>query len=788
MEYGLFDNNAKEFIINKYDTERPWINYISNGSYCSLISQTGGGYSFWREPKFNRITKHRYDNIPQDRPGKYLYFRDMESGEYWSNGWQPVMKEPEAWQARHGLGYSVITSTYNKISTSASYFVPGQEDMEVWIIKITNNDSKTRKIKVTPYVEFSLFNALDEYLSYPNLRFFCDAEYSKDLNAILYFMHHHSWMNLGKVFMGLSIPISNVTMDRRLFLGKYGSETNPEVIITGKEDSKPVYGSDCVGAPEVDLELKPGQSIEFTVMLGVDNNKPGRVKELMAKYSNVDTAKKEMQAVKSKWENLLGNFHINCPDQDINDMTNIWHQYQLKVTFDWSRWASYYHTGTSSGIGFRDTNQDSLGMLHIAPELVRDKILLLAKNMYEDGHSYHSFFPEGGVADDRKYGDDHIWINTSTYHYVCETGDLSILDEVVPFIEGSTGTLFEHLVRSIEYALTVTGHHGLPKMFFADWNDCLNNICLKEKGEKGVSVMVAQQAYQFGNYLLQLAKWSKKEDRVKELPAKLENLKKVLNDVTWDGEWYTRAYTDEGRVIGGKESGEGQIFLNTQSWAVFANVADKEKGEKCMDSVYTLLNSEYGIKLLHPPFTSFPMDIGSTIHYPAGIKENAGIFCHANTWAIIAETLLSRGERAMQYYKQILPPLVAKKIGYDRYRVEPYVYCQFITGPDHQNHGAASHSWLTGTAVWTFVALSQYILGVKPTLDGLIVNPCIPKDWPGFEVNRKFRDAQYEIKVKNPSKVNSGVKKITLNGKELSSNVIPVQPAGSKNLVEVELG
>ncbi|MFA5878543.1 MAG: hypothetical protein WC860_00005, partial [Candidatus Margulisiibacteriota bacterium] len=340
----------------------------------------------------------------------------------------------------------------------------------------------------------------------------------------------------------------------------------------------------------------------------------------------------------------------------------------------------------------------------------------------------------------------------------------------------------------IEYALTVTGHHGLPKMFFADWNDCLNNICLKEKGEKGVSVMVAQQVYQFGNQLLELAKWSKKEERIKDLSAKLENLKKILNEVTWDGSWYTRAYTDDGRVIGGKESGEGQIFLNTQSWAVFAGVSNQERGLKCMDSVYTELNSEYGIKLLSPPFTTFPTDIGSTIHYPAGIKENAGIFCHANTWAIIAETLLKRGDRAMQYYKQILPPLVAKKIGYDRYRVEPYVYCQFITGPDHQSHGSASHSWLTGTAVWTFVALSQYILGIKPTLNGLNINPCIPAEWPKFEVNRKFRDADYEIKVSNPNNVCSGIKKITLNGKTLNSCLVPVQPVGSKNLVEIELG
>ncbi len=788
MEYGKFDNPNKEFVIYKYDTERPWINYISNGSYCSLISQTGGGYSFWREPKFNRITKHRYDNIPQDRPGKYLYLKDLESGDYWANGWQPVMKTPEKWEARHGLGYTVITSTYNKIATSVSYFVPGEDDVEVWIMKITNEDTKTRKIKVTPYVEFSLFNALDEYLSYPNLRFFCDAEFSKPDNAILYYMHHHSWMNLGKVFMGASIPINGWTVDRRLFLGQYGSETAPEVIVSGKDREVPVYGSDCVGAPSFELELKAGETKEFTVILGVDNNKKGQIKELITKYSDVAKAKKDMLAVKEKWEKVLGNFYVDCPDQDINDMTNIWHQYQLKVTFDWSRWASYYHTGTSSGIGFRDTNQDSLGMLHIFPHLVRDKILLLAKNMYEDGHSYHSFFPEGGVADDRKYGDDHIWINTSTYHYICETGDLSILDEVVPFIEGSTGDLFEHLKRSIEYALTVTGHHGFPKMFFADWNDCLNNICLKEKGQKGVSVMVAQQVYQFGYQLIQLAKWAKKEDRVKGLADKLEDLKKRLNDITWDGEWYTRAYTDEGRVIGGKESGEGQIFLNTQSWAVFSGVADEKRGEECMDSVYKHLNSEFGIKLLDPPYESFPYDIGSTIHYPAGIKENAGIFCHANTWAIIAEALLKRGDRAMQYYKQILPPLVSKKIGYDRYRLEPYVYCQFITGPDHQNHGQASHSWLTGTAVWTFVALSQYILGVKPTFEGLSVNPCIPKEWDGFTVQRKFRDADFDIRVKNPNKVNTGIKKITLNGKELTSNVVPVQPKGSKNVVEVELG
>ena len=786
MEYGFFDSAAKEYVINTYDTERPWINYLSNGRYTTLLSQTGGGYSFWKDPKSCRITKYRFDNQPQDRPGRYLYLRDQETGQYWANGWQPVLKNPEKWEARHGLGYSVIASQTDKIESSVTYFIPNDDDCEVWVTTIKNNDSRVRKLKVTPYVEFALFNAADEYTAYFNLRYFNDAKFEPDMNGLYYFMHF-TWMDMGRVFMGLSEKITGYTLDRRHFIDKYRSEENPEAIETGKDHNTPVFGSDCCGAPSFEITLNPGEELKFSLVMGVDNNVEGRAKELISKYSNFTTCELELEKVRAKWNSLLSNFNITCPDTDINDMANVWNQYQAKVAFDWSRWASYYHTGTYRGLGFRDTSQDCLGTLHTFPELVREKIILLAKNMYEDGHAYHCFFFDG-TGDATKYGDDHLWIINAVYNYLAETGDKSIIDEVVPYIEGSTGTIFEHMRRAVDYAFRESGPHGFPKMFFADWNDCLNNVCRKEKGEKGESVMVAMQLYQFGNQLIDIAKWVGKTDEVQDLVIKFEELRARINDIAWDGEWYTRAYTDDNNVLGSKTSEEGKIYLNTQSWAVFSGVADEKRATAAMDSVHSKLNSKVGIKLLDPPYTKFPQDVGSVIHYPGGIKENAGIFCHANTWAIIAECLLKRADKAMQYYTQILPPKVSKAIGHERYRVEPYVYCQFITGPDHPNHGAASHSWLTGTSVWSFVAISQYILGIRPTFDGLLIDPCVPKEWPEYEVRRVYRGATYNFKVTNPTNVTHGVKSITLNGKLIQATTLPIMPVGSVNTVEVVLG
>jgi len=784
--YGKFDTDHNEYVIFKYDTERPWINYISNGRYCSLISQTGGGYSFWKEPKQNRITKYRYDAHPQDRPGKYLYIKDLENDELWSNGWQPIMKTPDAWECRHGLGYTKISSAYSDIHTQTTYFVPKDDDCEVWMTVLKNNSQNTRVLKITPYVEFSLINASDEYAAYPNLRYFNDASFSEDLNAILYHIHFN-WMEMGKIFFGSSEKITGYTVDRRAFLGAYGSETAPEVVLSGEDHNQPVFGSDCVGAPSFTIRLEPGEEKQFNMVIGVDKRDAENARRIIKKYSDFELAKAACLAVKKDWEALLSRFKVETPDSDVNTMMNIWNQYQNKVTFDWSRWASYYHTGTYRGIGFRDTSQDSLGALHILPEAVHQKIHLLAKNMFEDGHAYHCFFFDG-TGDDKKYGDDHLWIINAVYAYINETGDLGILDEEAPYIEGSKGSIFDHCVRAVEYAFRESGPHGLPKMFFADWNDCLNNICLKEKGEKGESVMVAMQLVQFGNYLVEMAKWAGKADEVATISEKLAALKIRINEVTWDGDWYTRAYTDEGRAVGAKSSGEGQIFLNAQSWAVFSGVADQKRGVSCMDSVYDKLNSPYGIKLIDPPYRSFPLDIGSVIHYPEGIKENAGIFCHANTWAIIAETKLRRPERAFQYYRQILPPAVAKKIGYDKYRVEPYVYCQFITGPDHPNHGSASHSWLTGTAVWSFVAMSQYILGIRPTYHGLLIDPCVPANWSGYTVDRVFRGASYRITVSNRAGKSVGVSSLKLNGVTIEGALIPPQAEGSFSEVEVVIG
>jgi len=751
MDYGGFSRDKKEFIINRFDTPTPWINYLCNGKYAALISQTGGGYSFFEDPKYQRITRYRYNNVPLDRPGRYVYLRDSDTGEYWSAGWQPVCRAPDAWECRHGLGYTKISSANEGISSEVTYFVPQDDNLEVWSIGITNAGKKKRTITATPYAEFALFDASEEFMFHPNLHYFSMAEYDSRDKAIYYSFYNKKKEYFKRNFSRAFFAVTNRAVrgydcEREAFIGRYHSETNPEAIKSGRHKNSKVAGGNVIGALSVRLELKPGERKEVTVVLGVDayENKltPDRI---LRKYSDESHVSHELERVKKYWEEYTSKLKVETPDAAVNANINTWNQYQSRTTFDWSRYASLmYNTGTGRGIGFRDTSQDTLGVVHAIAPQVKEKILLLAKNMYEDGHAYHLFYPTVGTGEPKKYSDDHLWIIPSVYSYICETGDYSILEDKAPYIEGSSGTVYEHMVRAVNYTLANCGPHGLPRMFYADWNDCLNDIDRKGRGE---SVWVAMFLCYVAKQMAGLAEELEKTGDAKGFTRIYDEMKQRINNTAWDGEWYMRAFTDDGRPVGSKECEEGKIHINTQSWAVLSGVAGRARGIKCMDSVKKYLDTDLGIRICWPSYTSSPEDIGSLINYPAGIKENGAIFCHANTWAVIAEAMLGRADRAFGYYHKLLPVVAAKKAGAETYRVEPYVYSQFLFGPDHPQFGRGSHSWLTGTSAWMFRAFTDWILGVRATLDGLMIDPRLPASWDGFTMKRSFRGKQYDINV-----------------------------------------
>lgn len=771
MDYGGFSKDSREFIINRFDTPTPWINYLCNGKYAALISQTGGGYSFFEDPRYQRITRYRYNNVPLDRPGRYVYLRDAASGEYWSAGWQPVCKTPDAWECRHGLGYTSISSAYDKIQSAVTYFVPLDDNLEVWFIELTNTSEKKRSITVTPYAEFALFDASEEFMFHPNLHYFSTAEYDSRDKAIYYSFYNkrkgYFQRNFSKAYFSITnSPVSGYDCEREAFIGKCRSEKNPEGMKTGKHKNSAVIGGNVIGCLSTYLELEPGEEKRVIVVLGVDayENKltPDKI---LRKFSDEEHIAYEFDRVKKYWEEYTSKLSVDTPDPLVNANINIWNQYQSRTTFDWSRYASLmYNTGTGRGIGFRDTSQDTIGVVHTIAPQVKDRIKLLARNMYEDGHAYHLFFPTVGTGDPKKYSDDHLWIIPAVYSYICETGDYSILDEKVPYIEGSGGTIYDHMVRAIDYTLANVGPHGFPRMFYADWNDCLNDIDKKGKGE---SVWVAMFFCYVAKQMAELAGEIEKPKDAKNFTEIYDDMKKKVNDIAWDGEWYIRAFTDEGNPIGSKSCEEGKIHINTQSWAVLSGVAGRERGLKCMDAVKKFLDTDLGIRICWPSYSSNPDDVGSLINYPPGIKENGAIFCHANTWAIIAEAMLGRPDQAFDYYHKLLPTVASKKVGIDRYKVEPYVYCQFLFGPDHPQFGRGSHSWLTGTSAWMFRAFTDWILGVRATLDGLIIDPRIPSSWDGFKAKRHYRGVTYDINVRRASKTET---KIEVNGSPWQAN------------------
>jgi cellobiose phosphorylase len=781
MKYGSFDDERREYVIARPDTPQPWINYLGVNEYCGLISNTAGGYSFHKDPRERRILRYRYNNVPVDRPGRYIYVRDDASGDYWSGSWQPVLKDLSKYryECRHGLSYTVISSAYAGITTETTYLVPLGENLEIWRIRVGNTSKKKRAISLFTYVEFCLWDAVNDMTDFQYNLNIGQTKYRG--NAIYHVTNHHAHQPCFAWFWS-SKAVASWDGVRQAFIGPYRSESNPIAVEKGRCHGELAVGWGPVAGLHVRLALDPGEQEEVTFMLGCGETL-GEEKPFMAKYRRRGAVDAELAKLRAYWDDSLGRFTAHTPDPAVNSMVNIWNQYQCRTTFNWSRSASYYESGIGRGMGFRDSNQDVLGFVHQIPLLARQRLIDIAGTQFPEGRAYHQYSPLTKKGNGEGFGDDHLWLIIAVSAYARETGDIGLLDELVPYNDGSSATMYEHLCRALKYSGGNTGWHDLPKIGNADWNDCLN---LKGPNEKAVSVMIAEMYVMAATLLGELAERhgrSAEGDKFRRLGGEMA---RRINETCWDGEWYLRAFDDAGSPVGTARAEEGRIWLESQTWAVLSGAADPERGRTCMDSVQKHLATKHGIVLFAPGYTVYHPELGYVSVFPRGLKENAAIFCHTNPWAMIAETTLGRGDAAFSYYKAILPSQSNERA--DLRGTEPYVYAQMIAGREHKDFGQAKNSWLTGTASWNFVAVSQHILGVRPEMDGLRVDPCIPPTWRGFTATRVFRGDTYRISVSNPRRVSKGVARMIVDGAAREGNLVPIFGDGAIHHVEVELG
>ena len=812
MKFGHFDDANREYVITTPRTPLPWINYLGCNSYFTLISNTCGGYSFYKDAKLLRITRYRYNNVPADNNGKYFYIKDGDT--VWNPGWQPVKTELDSYECRHGIGYSKWNSKKNGIKASMLSFVPMDDTCEIHQIRLTNDTDTKKDIQLFSYVEWCLWNADDDSRNFQ--RNFSTGEVEVIDSTIYHKTEYRERRNHYAVF-SVNTKIDGFDTSRDAFFGAYRDNSNPEAIfVNGQCSGSIAHGWAPVGVHQINVTLEPGETRSYVFVLGYCENpdndkwesknviKKDPANRLLAKYKTDEDVEKAFAALNDYWNNLLSIYTLESNNDKVNRMVNIWNQYQCMVTFNMSRSASYFESGIGRGMGFRDSNQDLLGFVHLIPERARERIIDIASTQFENGSAYHQYQPltkRGNSDIGSGFNDDPLWLIAGVSAYVRETGDTSILNEQVPYDNdmSKATTLMEHLKRSFDFTVNNKGPHGLPLIGRADWNDCLNLNCFSEhpgesfqcfgpsEGPVAESVFIAGMFVKYGEEYAQLAELlgdtAEAERARKEVKVMYDA---VLKD-GWDGEWFVRAYDAYSHKIGSKECEEGKIFIESNGFCSLAGIGVKEGlAQKALDSVKEHLDCEYGVMILQPAYTVYHLELGEISSYPPGYKENAGIFCHNNPWVSIAETVIGRGDRAFEIYKKTCPAYT-EEIS-EIHKTEPYVYCQMVAGADAYIPGEGKNSWLTGTAAWTFCNISQYILGVYPTHKGLSVDPCVPHGFGDFKITRKFRGVTYNISVKNPSDVEKGVKSMTVDGTAVDGCVIPFD-ASKKNVdVEVVMG
>jgi cellobiose phosphorylase len=811
-QFGHFDDANREYVITEPRTPWPWINYLGNEDFFSLISNTAGGYSFYKDAKFRRLTRYRYNGVPMDAGGRYFYIND--NGTVWNPGWKPCKTELDSYECRHGMNYTKIAGAKNGISANLLFFVPLNTHAELTKLTLKNTTDKVKTFKLFSFIEWCLWNAATDMENFQ--RNFSTGEVEIDGSTIYHKTEYKERRN-HYAFYHVNAPIDGFDTDRESFLGLYNGFDEPQVVLEGKPRNTVAHGWSPIASHYFELTLQPGESRDFVFMLGYVENEQDdkweskgvinkrKAREMMAKFDTAEKVDAAFDELRAYWDNLLNIYTVKSGDDRLDRMVNIWNQYQCMITFCFSRSASFFESGIGRGMGFRDSNQDLVGFVHQIPRRARQRIIDIASTQFADGGCYHQYQPltkRGNNDIGGGFNDDPMWLIFGTIAYIKESGDLSILDEPVPFdnVPGSEKSLMHHLTVSFDHVVNNLGPHGLPLIGRADWNDCLNLNCFsmdpnesfqttenKTEGSKAESLMIAGQFVIYGQDYVDLCRHIGMNDEADRAQKHVDAMIEAVKKNGWDGEWYLRAYDYYGNKVGSHENKEGKIFIESQGWCTMAGIGLKDGlVKKSLDSVKKYLDCEHGIVLNNPAFTEYVVEYGEISSYPAGYKENAGIFAHNNPWVIIGETVLGRGDEAWEYYKKICPAYLQDK--QELHKVEPYVYSQMTAGKDAFRPGEAKNSWLTGTAAWNWYAITQFILGIKPDYDGLAVDPCVPKDWKHYEVNRKFRGADYHITVLNPSGVNHGVKSLTVNGTAVEGNVVPMQAEGTTNEVVVTLG
>ena len=818
-KYGHFDDAHREYVITDPKTPWPWINYLGNEDFFSLISNTAGGYSFYMDAKFRRITRYRYNNVPMDNDGRYFYIKDGDT--VWNPGWKPCRTPLDFYETRHGMSYTRITGRKNDVEASVLFFVPLHTWGEVQKMTLKNLGNEVKKLKVWSFQEWCLWNGATDMENFQ--RNFSTGEVEVE-GSVIYHKTEYRERRNHYSFYSVNTPIQGYDTDRETFVGLYSEKSMPDVVAEGTPRNSWAHGWSPIASHYIEVELQPGEHKDLIFLLGYVEEKQEQkwiapdgsfsdkdgldmvinktqAKNMIAAFDTTEKVDKAFAQLQAYWDNLLGIYVAKTGNDKLDRMVNIWNQYQCMVTFNMSRSASFFESGIGRGMGFRDSNQDLVGFVHQIPERARQRIIDIASTQFPDGGCYHQYQPlskRGNNDIGGGFNDDPCWLIFGTTAYIKETGDFSILDEMVPFDNqpGSEVTLFEHLKISMDHVIKNLGPHALPLIGRADWNDCLNLNCFSwdpnesfqttennSEGSKAESLMIAGLFVVTAKDYVELCQQIGKNDEATRMQKAIDAMITAVKKHGWDGEWFLRAYDFKGNKIGSNENEEGKIFIESQGWCTMAGIG-LEEGlcDKALDSVKERMECEHGIVLNNPAYTHYHVEMGEISSYPEGYKENAGIFCHNNPWVIIGETVAGRGNDAWKHYTKILPSYVEEKYQ-TLHKVEPYVNCQMVAGKDAARPGEGKNSWLTGTAAWMWYTVSEFILGVKPTYNGLLIDPCLPETAKEYSVTRRFRGAEFNIHVTNPNGSQKGIKSLVVDGKPVDGNIVPFSEG--KHNVEV---
>jgi len=798
MQYGYFDDARKEYVVTKPNTPKSWSNYLGDTRYGAIITNNAGGYSFFRSSVQGRFMRLKFNTVPLDQPGRYIYLHDKDNKDFWSGSWQPVGKPLDTYKSecRHGSAYTIISSEYTGIKTETLYFVPMGQDFEVWRVKVTNDSGKKRSLRAFTYVEFaSNWNMHDDQNNLQYTQYIIKTSYADgfvDHGSNLFIpVDPENFQNKDQArhsFIGVvGQAVTGFDSDRDKFIGDYHTYANPLSVVNGQCSNSLTEGDNGCGTLQMEIDLEPGETKEFTVILGigaaaVEGKKAASVVATPAKVDE------EFQKVVAYWHGRIEGLTAQTPDAGFNSMINMWNPFNNLITFAWSRAASLIYSGERDGLGYRDTIQDMIGVLHNIPEEAIGRLELMITGQNSNGGAMpvvkpyaHKPGSETPTPEKDFRSDDCMWLFNTIPAYVKETGDINFYDKVLPYSDKGEGTILDHLRRAIQFNLDRLGAHGLPCGLHADWNDCL------VLGAKGETVFVAMQLrYAMTVYANICEMLGGKQSEIDWVKGVLATLDTNIEKHAWDGEWYLRAYKDNGYKFGSKESEEGNIFLNPQSWAIISGAAQGERAEMVMNSVEKHLATEFGVVLCDPPYEKTESSVIKAPLFNKGMKENGAIFQHTQGWAIMADCILGHGTRAMKNYKSYLPASYNERA--EIRQIEPYVYAQSTHSKYNSRAGQSRCPWLSGTAAWAYFTAAQHILGIQPEYKGLTINPCIPADWKGFSASRKFRGTVVNITVQNPKGIEKGVAKLSVNGEELKGNFIPAEKLTAITEVVVVMG